>query len=89
MRCAVFFGIGEHVLQAATGFVSIGGPMRTRVFAVFVVAIVAFCGSYATAQDNTPDPGEGIRVVQQKPFVKAMRFEIEPTFNLPMNETVI
>ncbi len=62
--------------------------MRPRFFAAIVVAIVALTGSYAAAQEKTPEPGEGIRVVQQKPFIKAMRFEIEPTFNLPMNETV-
>ena len=27
-----------------------------------------------------------VRVIQQKPFVKALRLEIEPTFNLPLNE---
>ncbi|HNZ02738.1 MAG TPA: outer membrane beta-barrel domain-containing protein [Myxococcota bacterium] len=62
--------------------------MRTRVFAAFLFAIVAMVGSAAFAQDKASGTDEGILVLQQKPFIKAMRFEIEPTFNLPMNETV-
>jgi outer membrane beta-barrel protein len=62
--------------------------MRTRVFGIVVLAFLVLNGLSAFAQEKPLDKGDTIRVVQQRPFIKAMRLEIEPTFNLPLNETL-
>lgn len=61
--------------------------MKTRVFALFACAFVMMAAVGAAADEPVNTSEAGIRVLQQKPFIKAMRFEIEPTFNLPINET--
>lgn len=68
--------------------------MKTRVFGVLAFALVAACAAPAFAQAAkdeevaSADSEKNIRVLQQKPFVKALRLEIEPTFNLPLNESL-
>lgn len=79
----------EFSVKTADGGVSSGGPMRTRVFGIVVLAFVALVSFAASAEEKASDKkGAEIRVVQQNPFIKAMRLEIEPTFNLPINETI-
>ncbi|HOA12897.1 MAG TPA: outer membrane beta-barrel domain-containing protein [Myxococcota bacterium] len=61
--------------------------MKTRVIAIIACAFTVLAAGGVLAAEAAPEAGAGIQVIQQKPFIKAMRFEIEPTFNLPMNET--
>lgn len=68
--------------------------MKSRVIGLLALVLVAVTAGRADAQtakgDETPvaDSEKYIRVLQQKPFVKTLRFELEPTFNLPLNETM-
>jgi len=51
------------------------------------VVLLGLLAAPAFGQETTADDSEKyIRVIQQKPFIKALRLEIEPTFNLPINE---
>lgn len=63
-----------------------GGLMKTRIAGILACALVALVAGRAGAQTTTEDSEKYIRVIQQKPFVKAMRFEMELTFNIPLNE---
>jgi outer membrane beta-barrel protein len=68
--------------------------MKSRVVGFLGLVLVAFVAGRANAQtakaEDAPaaDSEKYIRVLQQKPFVKTLRFELEPTFNLPLNETM-
>mgnify|MGYP001207857165 CR=1 FL=1 len=64
-----------------------GGLMKTWGTGILGVVLLGLLAAPVVAQEVTAEDSEKyIRVIQQKPFIKALRLEIEPTFNLPLNE---
>jgi len=61
--------------------------MRSWIVALAGVALLCFAPG-VRAQTKTLDSERSVSVIQQRTFVKSIRFELEPTFNLPLNETM-
>jgi outer membrane beta-barrel protein len=68
--------------------------MKSRVVGLLAMVLVAAVAGRANAQaakgedSSAADSEKYIRVLQQKPFFKGVRFELEPTFNVSLNETM-
>jgi outer membrane beta-barrel protein len=62
--------------------------MKKWVVGILGCVLVVVAGSPVYGQETATleDTEQYIQVIQRKPFVKALRLEIEPTFNLPLND---
>ena len=62
--------------------------MRTRIIGVGACVLLGVMVAGQARAQTTDDTEKYIRVVQQKPFMKALRAEVAPTFYACLNETL-
>ena len=71
-----------------SGFMENRGPLP-RSSTILLLLLFALCaGSPATAAADEADPERQVHVVEQRPFLQALRFEMTPMFGYTVNETM-